>query len=353
MLFKFSNKPWPVSVSYHVTQLCDLDCSHCYAVLNTVNKPDPTLKQIFEVIDGLHKRGTLSIRLLGGEPLLRMDLPQIISKVKANGMFCELVTNGTILRKRINQWPEMKKLDSICVSLDGGRTTHDRIRGDGAFDKTMDGIYSLIENGYPVRIHAAFAKESFEAKASPQRFLAEFSKKHDIPFNIATYCPNPTKDQMEDLDNRLSYKQAIKVYQDLLKYKREGVPVSTTEHILEKGIDWFNYTDKYILYGEESVIPKGYRKCQAGIKNCFIDSDGSMYSCIPHWKKGISVYEKGLDEAFDYMLKIRKDVGCQICYNIAQWEYSSFFTFSDPKLLMNMSRNIYRLLSRKNKKKIE
>ena len=69
-----------------------------------------------------------------------------------------------------------------------------------------------------------------------------------------------------------------------------------------------------------------------------------MYSCIPNWKQGISVYQEGVPKAVDYMATNRRKVGCQLCYNLAQWEYSAFFTFSNPRLLLNMARNIGRLL---------
>lgn len=343
---KFSKRTWPISVSFHVTRFCNLKCSHCYAVLDTLDKPDPTLEQMYEIIDGLAKRGTLSIRLLGGEPLVRNDLPQLINRVKMNGMFCEMVTNGILLRKRIEEWPELKKLDSICISLDGDEEVHEYLRGKGSFKGAMDGIYALLEADMPVRLHGALAAESYGKGTLPHKFLAELANKYSIPFNVATYCPNPLKG-VKDKDNQDSFKMSIEVYKDLLEFRKKGLPVTTTEHILEKGIEWFNATDKYILFGDESIIPKGHKKCQAGITNCFINSDGGMYSCIPHWEKGVSVFDVGLDKAYEYMGESRKKERCQLCYNLAQWEYTNFFTFSDPRLLFNMMKNIYRLIFKK------
>jgi len=347
---KFSKRSWPISVSYHVTRFCNLRCKHCYAVLDAETQPDPTLDQMLDVIDGLAKRGTLSIRLLGGEPLMRNDLPQIIDRVKANGMFCEVVTNGMLLRKRIKEWPEMKKVDSVCVSLDGDKVVHETLRGAGSFDGAMDGIHALLEADISARLHASLAAESYKKGYAPHKFLAELSQKHNIPFNIATYCPNPYKGSADEA-NQESFKMSKEVYGDLLEMKKQGVLVTTTTHILERGVDWFNHTDQYVLFGGKTIIPPGHRKCQAGITNCFINADGGMYSCIPRWKDGLSVYTDGLDKAYEYMVESREKARCQICYNLAQWEYSSFFTFSDPKLLLNMARNILRLARKSPKSK--
>lgn len=348
-LGKFSSRPWPISVSFNVTRFCDLRCSHCYAMLNQLDQPDPSTEQLCSVIDQLADGGTLSIRMLGGEPLLRADLPVLIDKVLSRKMYCEIVTNGTQLRKRIAEWPALAQVDSFSVSLDGDKTTHDRIRGEGVFEKTVDGIEALREAGYPVRIHAAFAGESFEQDPMPHHFLAEFCKARSIPFNIATYCPNPGKDPANDEVNRNSFLNASKMYADLLDYKKRGYPVSTTSQVLALGVQWFDLTKKYILFGTPDVVPRGYSVCQAGYRNCFIDSDGGMYTCIPNWGKGQSVYEVGVAQAVSEMARTRQRIGCQICYNLAQWEYTQLFTFSNPALLLNIARQIGRLLMQRKK----
>jgi len=339
---KLLQQDWPVSVSLHVTRFCNITCTHCYAMLEQLEQKDPTLGQMKKVVDELSAGGALSIRLLGGEPLLRNCLPELIEHIKGKSMFCEIVTNGILLRKRISEWPALQKVDSFCVSLDGDKVSHDAIRGEGIYEVTMDGIFALMEAKMPLRLHGAFSHEAFDGNRKPHYSMGELSERYGIPFNIATYCPNPLKGASDE-ENRVSYVNGLSMYKDLLSMKKAGVPVSTTNRILEKGIKWFEHTDRYILYGKESVIPKGHKRCQAGIRNCFIDSDGSMYSCIPHWGKGISVYENGVAAAYRYMKGQREKAGCQICYNLSQWEYSNFFTFSDPSIIFNTVRNIIRL----------
>ena len=74
-------------------------------MLDHLHAPDPTLDQMVSVIDQLHKGGTLSVRLLGGEPLMRKDIGEIIRAIKYRGMFCEVVTNGVLLRRKIAKIP--------------------------------------------------------------------------------------------------------------------------------------------------------------------------------------------------------------------------------------------------------
>ena len=106
-------------------------------------------------------------------------------------MYCEIVTNGMLIRKRVKEWPELRMVDSFSVSLDGNKYSHDKIRGKDNFEKVVDGIMCLVENKLPVRMHGAFSHEAFDQKAKPHQFMANLSNEFNIPFNVATYCSNP------------------------------------------------------------------------------------------------------------------------------------------------------------------
>ena len=68
-------------------------------------------------MDELAEGGTVSIRLLGGEPLLVNKLNQLIAHIKSKGMYCEIVTNGMLIRKRVKEWPELRMVDSLSRGI--------------------------------------------------------------------------------------------------------------------------------------------------------------------------------------------------------------------------------------------
>ena len=74
-----------------------------------------------------------------------------------------------------------------------------------------------------------------------------------------------------------------------------------------------------------------------------------MFSCIPLWGQGINVYEVGVAAAVESMAKNRERVACQICHNLSQWEYTAFFSLANPKVAVNVAKNIMRLLTQKKK----
>ncbi len=74
---------------------CDIRCRRCYTV------DAPLVKPLEQVCDEIHlacqRRALDSITLLGGEPTLHPQLPEIIGHVKAQGLTAMLLTNGVRL----------------------------------------------------------------------------------------------------------------------------------------------------------------------------------------------------------------------------------------------------------------
>lgn len=88
------------------------------------------------------KRQRPMINIGGVEPLLRKDIIELVSLFKWRGFPVKLVTNGWNLPEYAEKLVQAG-LDQVVISLDGPRTIHDSIRGDGFFDRAVDGIRRL------------------------------------------------------------------------------------------------------------------------------------------------------------------------------------------------------------------
>lgn len=73
-----------------VTHRCNMACANCYIPNRTI--PDIDKERLFDLVSRLPHRTVL--RLIGGEPTLRDDLPEIIEKILDFGHVVHLVTNG-------------------------------------------------------------------------------------------------------------------------------------------------------------------------------------------------------------------------------------------------------------------
>ncbi len=108
----------------------------------------------FEEIDRLVRvfatLGVTKVRITGGEPLLRHDLPTLVGQLKANRRVRDLAmtTNGVMLA----QYAEALKaagLDRVTVSLDTLRPDRfERFAGRGRLQDVLDGIEAVRAAGF-------------------------------------------------------------------------------------------------------------------------------------------------------------------------------------------------------------
>ncbi|MCP4663116.1 MAG: radical SAM protein, partial [bacterium] len=133
-------------LNLHVAKGCNLSCRHC-AVIDAYARGKQLGKaQLLRVIDQLAELDGASVALSGGEPLVRLDLPEILDYA-AGKAHVILTTNGTLITGEIAA--QLARVDAtIEISIDGAcAEIHDRIRGKGAFAAALRGIEHLAAAG--------------------------------------------------------------------------------------------------------------------------------------------------------------------------------------------------------------
>ena len=100
-----------------VTHRCNMACRNCY--LPNRDLPDLDTDWLVRILERLPRR--TMIRLVGAEPTVRDDLPDIIHRVRAAGHTPILLSNGLKLRRR-SYVRELKAagLGSVYLSMNGG-----------------------------------------------------------------------------------------------------------------------------------------------------------------------------------------------------------------------------------------
>lgn len=100
-----------------ITHRCNMACANCFLPNRTV--PDMDMTEFFKFASRL-PRGT-ELRLLGGEPTVREDLPNIIQTLKKLGQHPNLITNGLKLaNKDYVQTLKQSGLRRVGISMNGG-----------------------------------------------------------------------------------------------------------------------------------------------------------------------------------------------------------------------------------------
>lgn len=136
----------PRSLIWLVTANCNLNCLHCYTSRFKAHYELNTTETI-NIIKEAYDIGVSHISLTGGEPLIRKDINTIISEIYNHGMSISLVTNATIIKENLARMLYMNEVFTY-VSIDGSNArTHNLIRGESSWNKTMKGISYLKREG--------------------------------------------------------------------------------------------------------------------------------------------------------------------------------------------------------------
>ena len=162
---KVTGERRPLIVSFHITNRCNLRCPYCYAnVDDRFDHPpdDMTTEAVKKHIDDLYDLGMRWLIILGGEPLIRKDIGEILRHTRKKGVLIEVVTNGHLVPKKIDVF---KYVDFACLSLEGDEETHDKVRArKGSYQKVLNAAEVLSQSPYPVtiRFHATLMRENYE-----------------------------------------------------------------------------------------------------------------------------------------------------------------------------------------------
>ncbi|GAG66201.1 unnamed protein product, partial [marine sediment metagenome] len=260
---RLKHKNIPILVTLCVTSRCNLDCRYCY---REKNGKEFTLQEILNLIDELADMGTQRIALSGGEALLRKDIGVIVDRIKQKKMLCHLSTNGLLVNDNISL---LKKIDFLCVSIDGIKESNDINRGKGSYIKVIKAIECLNNNNISFFTHTVLTKNNKNAVDEMLSLSSKYGFK--VQFSILRPIDSPEK------TIGLSDSEIKKSISKILDYKKAGMPIFFSSGAYKNTLNWpFSY-EKQMVYSEESY--KGI-KCYLKRFMCQIEPSGLVYPCI-------------------------------------------------------------------------
>ena len=159
--------------------------------------------------------GVRKVRLTGGEPLLRRELPVLIRKIAAiEGIEdLALTTNGVLLADHAQSLHDagLRRINIHLDTLDRARFLEITRRDD--FHRVMDGIETCLRLGFDkVKINAVAVKNLVEPDIVP---LARFGRERDIEIRYIEFMP---------LDHQgLWLRDKVLLASDIIRMLEEGI----------------------------------------------------------------------------------------------------------------------------------
>jgi GTP 3',8-cyclase len=174
-----------------VTDRCNIRCVYCMPedVRFLPRAELLTFEEIERVTRVAVPLGIDKVRLTGGEPLVRRDLPKLVEKLVAiRGLEdVGLTTNGILLAPVVRALGDagLRRINVSLDTLDAARFK--RLTRRPGVERVIEGILAAKGAGFdPVKINAVAIRGETEEDVLP---LAEFAREHGLELRFIEYMP--------------------------------------------------------------------------------------------------------------------------------------------------------------------
>jgi len=253
---------------WECTWRCNLKCLHCGSDCKANSAfPDMPFEDFLNAIQPLKKaypKDSITVAIMGGEPLVRKDLAECGKKLRENGFRWGIVTNGYAYDEAMHAKLISAGMGSITVSLDGLEENHNRLRNNPkSFEravKALELIVSYPRLNYDV-VTCVHQRNLAELPALKEFLISKNIKKWRI-FTIA-----PIGRAAENPEMLLSNGQ-MRQLMNFIADSRQNDPRINLYFSCE------SYTGDY-----EKKVRDSYFFCRAGVNIGSVLIDGAISAC--------------------------------------------------------------------------
>ncbi len=198
----------PSLINISPSQKCNLSCLGCYAA-DYSRHAEMSTQQVARIVAQVKELGIHMIGFLGGEPLLRKDLFDVIEKNK--DVAFRISTNGTIINSEIIE--RLKRCGNVVLflSLEGFDGETDEWRGSGVYARIMTTMAILRQERILFGFSALVHKKNRDAIVS-EKFI---NAMQDAGCRFGIFFPYGPAGSRARYDLRLSEEEIDAVYDDI------------------------------------------------------------------------------------------------------------------------------------------
>jgi GTP 3',8-cyclase len=261
-----------------VTDRCNFRCRYCMPM--EVFGPDfaflerdelLSFEEITRLVRLFAQAGATKVRLTGGEPLLRRDLPELIAQLTALDGVTDvaLTTNGALLKNRVTKLVDAG-LNRVTVSLDAlDDETFTAINGVAfRVQPVLDGIDAAIAAGLdPVKINMVVKRGVNDHAVAP---MAEYFRERGLTLRFIEYMDVGNSNHWK-MDEVVPSSEVV----ELLHRRWPLEPVAPNYH--GEVANRYRYLDGG---GEIGLISSVTQPFCGACSRARLSADGKLYTCL-------------------------------------------------------------------------
>jgi MoaA/NifB/PqqE/SkfB family radical SAM enzyme len=325
---RVGGRPSLVGATLYITQRCNLSCTYCSSPLRRT--PELTTAQWCTILDELAELGCRRLNILGGEPLLRADLPDLIAHAHRRGLRCALTSNGLLVPKRI---AALREVDTLILSLDAPGPANDAVRGEGVYAAVEAALAAARAASLRVKLNAVIS-----APTAPYLDdLLAFAERHDLHLTVSTVRSGAPDRWRDAATIRQDDEATRRLFERLAALARHNPRMLFSPTSYGYAAGWGDYgRDRFEDHELSADDPRRQGpRCQAGRAFLSIDADGSVYPCTVtvNRLRGGNAATDGVAAAW----RALHDHACVACYTTCLVEQNYLHSLH-PSVLVHFAR---------------
>jgi selenobiotic family peptide radical SAM maturase len=285
------------ALQWHITQVCDLRCKHCY---DRSNRSPLRLEKAIEIIDDLRdfcvsKYVGGHVSFTGGNPLLYPHFPDLYRAASERGLSIAILGNPAP-REKIEELLAIQPPSFFQVSLEGLAEHNDMIRGPGHFERVIAFLKVLRELDVSSMVMLTLTKDNIDQVLPLGETLSGLTDSFN--FNRLSMVGEGAN---LELPTPGEYKAFLERYVGIAKSN----PVLRLKDNLinivchQKGLELFGGCTGY--------------GCGAAFNFIVALSDGEVHACRKFPSPIGNIFEQSIGDIYDSEIAARYRSGCSAC----------------------------------------
>lgn len=180
-----------LSLSICPTFSCNLACTYCFEkdycksnelmTIETLQKIESHFSREIDKMKGEYPDAFINLELFGGEPIQKKNkeiIMEFLRFAREKGCGVSIISNGYELKEFVPELVQYRDIiGEICVTLDGIKKYHDKLRisadKKGSFDKIVEAIDLYLKLGINIRVATNVCKDNLKSLSALFEFYKE------------------------------------------------------------------------------------------------------------------------------------------------------------------------------------
>ena len=281
---KARDKGVPISGSFELTPLCNLDCRMCYVHLQKNQMQGAQLLRVDQwkqIMQQAIDAGMMYARLTGGECLTYPGFRELYLFLRDRGIETVILSNGILMDEKMTEFLKKNPPAAIQISVYGaGEDAYERVTGRRCFEQVTANLRRLRDADIP--LVAAVTPNAYMTDGESIIRLLQAEK---IPYAINSGIMKPREETGRDLADA-----DLDTYIDMLKLRNSFRGGSLEPETDPDGLPDPNQKRGNTAFGVT---------CGAGRSGFAVDWRGGMRPCNNFPCDGEDILKLGFREAWN------------------------------------------------------